>query len=308
MFNEQKHVQKTVKLGNARTLNIDPEQLIKEDCFNKLSKEVKVKANDMEILIRKIKEKLLISNRNQKIQLLTLVPISWSHKDIEKEFNVTSYMVQISCKLLQKNGILSFIEKKGKEIPQETVDKIIEFYCNNENSRLMSGKKDFVSIARRSHMQKRLILSNLKLLYAKFKTCYRDIKSCFSNFCSHRPKSCVTVGASGMHTVCMCTYHQNVKLIISAVELSKDYHDLIDMLVCSRANKTCMIHHCPVDSTLVHYLENELYSQDDIDEDDDYCIDYKQWKTTDRPELLYLTETTSSFINNLKNNLKNNVH
>ena len=106
------HVQKTVKLGIARTLNIDPEELSQEDSFNKLSKEVKGKANDMDIIIRKIKEKMLISNCNQKIQLLTLVPISWSHKDIEKEFNVTNYMVQISHKLLQKNGILSFPEKK----------------------------------------------------------------------------------------------------------------------------------------------------------------------------------------------------
>ena len=196
------HVQKTVKLGIARTLNIDPEELSQEDSINKLSKEVKGKATDMDILIRKIKEKILISNRNQKIQLLTLVPISWSHKDIEKEFNVTNYMVQISRKLLQKNGILSFLEKKrGKKAPQESVDKIIEFYCNDENSRLMSGKKDFVSIARRSHMQKRLILSNLIELYAKFKTCYPDIKTCFANFCSHRPKWCITVGASGTHTI-----------------------------------------------------------------------------------------------------------
>ena len=150
---------------------------------------------------------MLISNRNQKILLLTLVPISRSHKDIKKEFNVTNYMVQISSKLLQKNCILFFCEKKGKEIPQETVDKIIEFYCNDENSRLMSCKKDFFSIARRSHMQKHLILSNLKELYTKFKTCYPDIKSCFFNFCSHRPKWCITVGASGTHTVCVCTYH-----------------------------------------------------------------------------------------------------
>ena len=202
------HVQKTVKLGIARTLNIDPEGLSQEDSFNKLSKEVKGKANDMDILIRKIKEKMLISNRNQKIQLLTLVPISWSHKDIEKEFNVTNYMVQISRKLLQKNGILSSPEKKkGKKTPQESVDKIIEFYCNDENSRLMSGKKEFVSTARRSHMQKRLILSNLKELYAKFKNCCPDINTCFSNFCSHCPKWCITVGASGTHTVCVCTYH-----------------------------------------------------------------------------------------------------
>ena len=177
------HVQKTIKLGIAKTLNIDPDQLSQEDSFNKLYKEVKDKANDMDILIRKIKEKMLISDRNQKIQLLTLVPISWSYKDIKKEFNVTNYMVQISRKLLQKNGILTYPEKKkGKELSQETVNKIIEFYCNDENSRQMSGKKDFVSIAQRSHMQKRLILSNLKELYTKFKTSYPDIKIVFLTF------------------------------------------------------------------------------------------------------------------------------
>ena len=67
-------------------------------------------------------------------------------------------MVQTSHKLLQKKGILSYLipekrkrKKKGKEISQEKVDKVFEFYCNDENSRQMPRKKDFVSIARRSH-------------------------------------------------------------------------------------------------------------------------------------------------------------
>ena len=125
----------------------------------------------------------------------------------------------------------------------------------------MPGEKHFMSIAQRSLMQKHLILSNLKELHAKFKSSYPDIKTCFSNFYSHRPKWCITVGASGTHTVCVCTYHQNVNLMISAVKLSKDYHELIDMLVCNRANKNCMIHRCtwcPEDAILISCLENEL--------------------------------------------------
>ena len=140
-------------------------------------------------------------------------------------------MVQIARKLLQKKGILSFPEKKkkkkkkkGKELSQEKVDKIIEVYCNDENSRQMPGKKDFVSIARRSHMQKCLIFLNLKELYDKFKTSYPDIKTYFSNLCSHCPKWYITLSwTSGNHTVCVCTYHQNIKLMISAVKLSKNY-------------------------------------------------------------------------------------
>ena len=69
-------VQQTVKLEIAKLLNIDVVQLSQEDSLNKLSKEVQRKANDMDILIGKIKEKMLSSNHNQKVQLLTLVPIS----------------------------------------------------------------------------------------------------------------------------------------------------------------------------------------------------------------------------------------
>ena len=61
---------------------------------------------------------------------------------------------------------------------------------------------------------------------------------------------------------------------------------------------------CPEDAILRHYLENEFYSHNGIDEDDDSCIDYKQWKTTDQSELVSLTETTSSFIHTLINKLQ----
>ena len=84
---------------------------------------------------------------------------------------------------------------------------------------------------------------------------------------------------SGTHTVYVCTYHQNIKLMVSTIKLSKDYHELIDILVCSSANKNCMIHRCPLcpaDAILRRHFENELYSHDDTDEDDDSCIDYKQ--------------------------------
>ena len=41
-------------------------------------------------------------------------------------------------------------------------DLVTAFYCDDENSRQMPGKKDFVSMKRNVHMQKRLILCNLK--------------------------------------------------------------------------------------------------------------------------------------------------
>ena len=40
----------------------------------------------------------------------------------------------------------------------------------------MPGKKDYVSIARNVHVQKRLILSNLRELFVEFKTEYPNLK------------------------------------------------------------------------------------------------------------------------------------
>ena len=36
----------------------------------------------------------------------------------------------------------------------------------------------------------------------------------FSKFAELRPKHCVLAGVSGNHSVCICTYHQNVKLMM----------------------------------------------------------------------------------------------
>ena len=58
---------------------------------------------------------------------------------------------------------------------------------------------------------------------------------------------------------------------------------------------------CPEGAILKRYHENELYSHDYIDKDDDSCVDYKEWKTTDQSELVSLTEITSSFIHTLIN-------
>ena len=86
-------------------------------------------------------------------------------------------------------------------------------------------------------MHARLNLCNLKELYANFKEQHSDIKIEFSTFCLLRPKWCVNVGASGTHSVCVCTIHQNVNLMLSSVKLDKEYHNLVEMIVCSRDNR-----------------------------------------------------------------------
>ena len=89
--------------------------------------------------------------------------------------------------------------------------------------------KKTVTIRKNVHVSKRLILCNLKKLYTAFKDKHPDLKISFSKFASLRPKWCITVGPKSTHSVCVCTAHQNVKLLLSSVNLSKDYHELLEL-------------------------------------------------------------------------------
>ena len=60
-------------------------------------------------------------------------------------------------------------------LPEETRSLVESFY-QDEYSRQMPGKKDFVSISCNVHKQKRLILCNLKELYIAFKNSYPNHK------------------------------------------------------------------------------------------------------------------------------------
>ena len=90
----------------------------------------------------------------------------------------------------------------------------------------MPGKKDYVSIGKNIHRQKKLILCNLKELYVAFKKKNPKQQISYSKFASLRPKWCILPGAIGTHSVCVGTYHQNAKLLVDALNVKCDYKDL----------------------------------------------------------------------------------
>jgi len=48
--------------------------------------------------------------------------------------------------------------KKRQKLSQEVLDTIYEIYCDDEFSRQLPGKKDYISISRNVHVSKRLLL------------------------------------------------------------------------------------------------------------------------------------------------------
>jgi hypothetical protein len=61
-------------------------------------------------------------------------------------------MVVESRKLLQEKGILESPEaKKGRSLPNDTLELVKSIYCDDEYSRQMPGKKDYVCVKKCPH-------------------------------------------------------------------------------------------------------------------------------------------------------------
>ena len=61
-------------------------------------------------------------------------------------------------------------------------------------------------------------LCNLQELYTAFKEKQPNANVGFSRFCALRPKRCVLAGSKMTHFACVCSAHQNVVLLVDAMD------------------------------------------------------------------------------------------
>ena len=296
--------QAAIKVDVAQRLNVNPSEL--PTCQ---------KCVDLDVIVKEIKEKCSTSNKATTLQLLTLAPSSWTIGKTANEFGVSQYMVKKARALKKEKGIFPDVSpKKAKKLSEETKRRVIDFYNDDEVSRVCPGKKDFVSVinseGKREHVQKRLLLANLRELYLHFKEKSGDEDNIgFSKFCELRPRWCITVGAKGTHSVCVCEQHQNVKLLLASLPGPKlDHKCLMEKVVCDVSDRNCMLHRCekcPGAANLKEYLQS-VFTERSIDEEDE--LTFKQWTNTDgtrlitRQELAYdILEEIVSQISSLTN-------
>lgn len=256
-------------------------------------------------LIKTLKEKCLIASKEEKVKIISLLPSSWSKEKIAREFQVSERLIRLTRNLVKEQGILpSLRKKKGISVSEETVEKVKMFYENDENSRMCSGKKECTKVivnGEKIVKQKRLVLCNLNELYVAFKKAHPECQIGRSKFCELRPKWCILAGASGTHSVCVCIYHQNVKLMIDCAKLNVNYKELIDLLVCDINNYDCMMdlcENCPGKESVL-----ELFR--DSEEDLPDHIEYKQWVTTDRAEMVTVIKSQEEYFETLVEKLEN---
>ena len=145
-------------------------------------------------------------------------------------------------------------------------------------------------------MQKKLLLVNLKELFLEYKK-ENGAEVGFSKFCELRLKWCITVRFSGTHRICVCTIHQNIKLMLESSPVTVDYKCLIEKIVCDIESKECMLHccdKCPGNEMLKAYLEEQFK-----DFESDETITFKQWIKVDRETLESLQLPVDDFIDDL---------
>jgi hypothetical protein len=224
------------------------------------------------------------------------------HKKIAEEFGTTNYMARQVKKLVAEKGILSTPNQKaGRTLSNTIVDDVRAFYRGDTISRAMPGMKDYVSVTvdgKRRHVQKHLVLCNLKEAFALFKEKHLEHKIGFSKFAELRPKECVLAGASGTHSVCVCTIHQNLKLMFQGAKLETvcdghSYRNCLAEIQCNPPRIHCFLgicEQCPGIESLQTRLEQHF------DENMTDRIEYKQWTATDRATLETRVQSVDEFL------------
>ena len=122
------------------------------------------------------------------LKRITFAPPSWTIEKTANEFGVSKFMVNKARKLKKAKGILPDISPiKARKLSEESKTKVIDFYNDDEVSRMCPGKKDFVSVknseGKRVHVQKRLLLTNLRELHSHYKNKSSGGHVGFSKFC-----------------------------------------------------------------------------------------------------------------------------
>jgi hypothetical protein len=162
-------------------------------------------------------------------------------------------MIRRAKQLVMEQDIMSSPNPKtGK-----TLNKVnAEVSISDEVSRVMPGKKDYrIKVSGvKIHEQKQLLLCNLKELYSHFKNSHPGVKVGFSKFASLHPRNCIMAGASGAHSVCVCTIHLNLKLMLEACKISEltrssehqlsTYQQCLSTMICNPPQTSCFFCDC----------------------------------------------------------------
>ena len=112
------------------------------------NKKLQEQSSDLNCLMQKLKAKFQkTENYSDKLQILTLVPQSWSAEKASTYFECSIYSIYKARMVEKEEGILGHYERKQRTgISALTQQKVLDFYEDEKTSRMLPGMKDKVSI------------------------------------------------------------------------------------------------------------------------------------------------------------------
>lgn len=226
-------------------------------------------------------------------------------------------MAKKASKLRSTQGPFSFPQwkKTGKPIEDNVREAVEEFYISDDNSRIVPNMRECVYVkkkdgdtTRKEKAEKRMMMTNLKDSYNEFKTMHPTLKVGITKFAEFRPRNVRWPGQKGVHYMCTCPYHQNMKLMLtglkeasmeeienefendtastSITQLFDDYKEFVKYMICDPPTEECFFgycEHCPDEDNWDHVLH---FSEDTI-------VTYQYWE---KNELTTRVDEQSKFV------------
>ena len=103
---------------------------------------------DIIILLDGLKQLFCVSEKEQQLQLLTIVPSDWGRKKIEYFFGCTEHQSKRAIWLTDTFGVLArpAFFSGDKEVEKSIIDEVLRFYEKDDISRQSSNKKDSINV------------------------------------------------------------------------------------------------------------------------------------------------------------------
>ena len=192
--------------------------------------------------------------------------------------------------------------------------KVISFLSSDDITWQTPGRKDNVIIRQKNDKgekvkliyQARYMLMSLMEAYKLFKLQNPDQTIGKTKFCEMRPKY-IKLYDSLPHNVCVCKYHENVRLLLRALHpftnLPVNVSTFTDSLVCSSNDESCMRLACADCQDNFSNLGN-LGSNDD-----QIHVNYQQWQSDELNVLrkFDLCSSLQSILDDLRKQLKHSL-
>ena len=170
-------------------------------------------------------------------------------------------------------------KKRCDALTDDEIQNVRNFYLREDISRMLPGKKDYVSVkladGKREHRQKRLLLFKIGEVHELFKE-ESNVQIGKSKFAELWPSQVIPSSPID-HEVCICKYHENIDLLLQGLSrlgtsgcISSE--EAVAKTVCSLDSCKCIDRVC--DSCGVTELTDNLF--EGLDKDD--SISYYQWQ------------------------------